>query len=197
MKPQSFLTFTLIYLLAGNLSAVEFEKDVLPIFQSKCSRCHMDGSSKGGVSLDLDKIDRDIGSGKAIVPGDVEKSDLFEVVSLPQEDGDAMPPEGKGRSLSDRELATLKEWIEGGAPLEGEAKEMEVAEEEPEMPKKPEPISGSWTNRDGVVIEATLMRVEGDKAVLQMANGRVYNYPIANLSDESQAKIKEFQAASS
>ncbi len=81
-------------------SAVEYETDIFPIFKSKCSKCHMEGSSKGGVALDLDEITKEIGSSKAIVPGDTEKSDLFEKVTLPDDDGDKMPPEGKGRPMS-------------------------------------------------------------------------------------------------
>lgn len=69
----------------------------------------MAGSSKGGVALDLGKVLKEIGSGKAIVPGDTEKSDLFEVVSLPDDEGDKIPPEGKGRPLSTGEVAKLKE----------------------------------------------------------------------------------------
>ncbi len=195
-------TLSLLALSLGALPAVEFETDILPIFEAKCSKCHMDGSSKGGVSLDLDRIGRDIGAGKAIVPGDADGSDLFEVVSLPEDDGDRMPPEGKGRPLSENELKTLKEWIMAGAPLSGEGEKMaeESAEEEKPasgLPERPEPLKGSWTNKDNVTIEATLLRVEGDKAVLQMENGKTYNYPIGDLSVESQAVVKKFMEGGS
>ena len=56
--------------LHASVSAVEYEADIFPIFQSKCSKCHMDGSSKGGIALDLDKVIKEVGAGKAIVPGD-------------------------------------------------------------------------------------------------------------------------------
>ncbi len=45
----------------------------------------------------------------------------------------------------------------------------------------------------GKEINATLIRLEGDKAVLRLAGDKIYKYPIANLSGESQAKvIKEY-----
>ncbi len=199
MKPAATLTvFSLIFL--GIASAVEFEKDILPIFEGKCKRCHMEGSSKGGVTLDLDKIDRDIGNGKAIVPNDVDGSELFQLVSLPDDDRDRMPPLDKGRPLSSNELNKLKEWIMAGAPLEGEGEKMaESAEEKKEesgLPARQEPLKGSWTNREGKTIEATLLRVEGDKAVLQMSNAQIYKYPISDLSDQSQEIVRKFAEGS-
>ena len=52
-----------------------------------------------------------------------------------------------------------------------------------------------WTNKSGKKIEATLLEVKGDKAVLKMANGKTYSYPIANLDAESQKRVREFAAA--
>lgn len=175
--------------------AVEFESDILPIFQSKCAKCHMDGSSKGGVALDSDKIGKEIGPGKAIVPGDSEKSDLVGRVTLPEDDDDHMPPMGKGRPLSEKEIGTLKEWIQAGAAVGGEKPAMEESKPDTGFTKRPDPIDGNWTNKDGKTIKATLVRVEGDKAILRM-NGKDYPYPIGNLSAESQAIIKEFAKAS-
>lgn len=123
MKTFSLIITTSFSLLVFSF-AVEFEADILPIFEKNCAKCHMDGGSKGGLSLDLDKVGRDIGSSKAIIPNDVEKSDLIERVSLPDDDGDKMPPEGKGRPLSSGNIAKLKEWIEAGAVVGDEKPEM-------------------------------------------------------------------------
>lgn len=172
-------------------SAVEYEADILPIFQSKCSKCHMDGSSKGGVALDLDKVMKEIGSGKAIVPGDTAKSDLFEVVSLPDDDGDKMPPEGKGRPLSTGEMAKLKEWIEAGAPVGDMKPEMEEEKPAADSLKRPDPIDGSWTNTSGKTIKATLIRVDGNNAILRMGT-KDYPYPIKDLNADSQGIIRKF-----
>lgn len=174
----------------------EFESDVLPALKSKCGKCHMDGNAKGDVSLDPADIAGMIGAGKAIVPGDVEKSDLFELVTLPDDDEDRMPPAGKGTPLAAGDIAKLKEWIEAGAPLGGETPAMKK-EEKPgaELSARPDPIDGTWTNRDGKAITATLLRVEGSNAVLRM-NGKEFSYPISNLSDADQAKIRGFGEAS-
>jgi len=173
--------------------ALDFESDILPIFESKCARCHMEGSSKGGVALDLDRIGREIGAGKAIVPGDVEGSELHEMVSLPEDDGDKMPPQGKGRPLSDREMEKLREWIESGAVVGNEEPAME--EKKPEgLPERPDPIEGDWTNTSGKTIRATLVRVDGDAAILRMG-GKDYPYPVSQLNAEGQKIVRKFAEA--
>ena len=101
-----------------------------------------------------------------------------------------MPPQGKGRPLSATEVAKLKEWIEAGAIVGNEEPEMTEAAPE-EKPQRPSPIEGSWTNTDGKTIEATLLRVEGDKAILRMGT-RDYPYPIENLDAAAQATIRNF-----
>jgi len=177
--------------------AVEYEADILPIFQSKCSKCHMEGNSKGGLALDLDQISKEIGSSKAIVPGNIEKSDLFELVSLPDDDGDKMPPEGKGTPMSAGEIAKLKEWIESGAQVGSEKPEMtetDPAEKSEGLAKRPDPIEGSWTNTSGKTIKATLVRVDGDKAILRM-NGKDFPYPVGNLTADSQKVVQDFADA--
>jgi len=78
-------------------------------------------------------------------------------------------------------------------PAEAEPAEVEPAEDS-ESPTK-ESLAGVWTNKSGKKIEATLLEVKGDKAVLRMANGKTYSYPIASLDAESQKRVREFAAA--
>ncbi|MEM1440693.1 MAG: c-type cytochrome domain-containing protein [Verrucomicrobiota bacterium] len=190
MKPAVPTLLILISSLTLSVRAIDYEKDIFPIFERKCANCHVDGSSKGGVGLDLDKVGREIGEGRAIVPGNPDESDLFEVVTLPEDDNDIMPPQGKGRPLTDGEVAKLKEWIEAGAIVGNEEPEMTEAAPA-ERPQRPSPIEGSWTNTNGKTIQATLIRVEGDNAILRMGT-RDYPYPIANLDATAQATIMQF-----
>ncbi|MDP7108050.1 MAG: hypothetical protein QGH41_13270, partial [Roseibacillus sp.] len=67
----------------------------------------------------------------------------------------------------------------------------ELGDQEPVPAGKP-PLEAVWTNQAGKKIKAALLRVEGDKALLKMANGKIYKYPISNLDAESQKKVKEF-----
>ncbi len=101
-----------------------FEKDVLPILQAKCLRCHGTDKRKG----DLDARSRPAllkggESGPSLLPGSPEKSLLWVKVA-----GDKMPP-GKDK-LTGAEKMTLRAWIEGGAPG-GSASASEDARERP------------------------------------------------------------------
>ena len=84
--------------------------------------------------------------------------------------------------LGERDLNILKLWITQGA---------ELGPDETTTSKK-KPLDGVWTNKSGKKIKATLLGVEQDKAILRMANGKIYRYPIASLDGESQRKVREF-----
>lgn len=53
----------------------------------------------------------------------------------------------------------------------------------------------SWTNREGKNIKAAFLGVEGDQVKLERSDGRRFFYPLAELSLDSQAKVKELQKA--
>jgi hypothetical protein len=97
--------------------AVSFVRDVKPLLARKCYACHGPTTSEGGLSLhEFDRAVAEVDSGlHAIVPGSVEESALWERVTS-RDDSMRMPPEGK--SLTDAELAILREWIESGAKYE-------------------------------------------------------------------------------
>ena len=162
-------------------AAIEFGKDVLPILESNCFKCHKDGKEKGDLNLEPHKIKEIIGSGRKIIPGK-PSSGLFMKMIQSDDPDNRMPP--KGSRLSEKEVQTLKLWISQGA---------ELGDHDPDgAPGAPEPLEGVWTNKGGKEIKATLLRVEGDKAVLKLQGGKIYKYAISNLSAESQAIVKEF-----
>jgi len=47
-----------------------------------------------------------------------------------------------------------------------------------------------WSNRSGDQIEAELVRVEGDRVILQTPEGRLYRVPFESLSDEDRAFVR-------
>lgn len=179
---QSWGCASAVLLLSVALGyGADFKKDVLPILESSCAKCHMGGNSKGGLSLEPDRIASAVGGSGG--------EDLIRRISMSDGGEDVMPPKSKG--LASRDVRLIKEWIEAGAPLEGEG----MVAKAPEAAKAPQPLHGEWTNSQGTTITATLIRVEGDKALLKLANGTTYPYPIGQLSPESQAKVKAFATA--
>jgi mono/diheme cytochrome c family protein len=91
---------------------VDFIRDVQPILDASCVKCHGRGKSKGGWRLDtradvLGTAD----SGPAVVLGSSERSHLIHLVA--GTDPDSVMPE-KGKRLTPEEVGILRAWIDQG-----------------------------------------------------------------------------------
>jgi len=93
---------------------LEYERDVKPILEKNCFKCHGSEKQKGGLRLDRKPSALKGGdSGEpAIVPGNSVRSHLVQLVTTNDPD-QAMPP--KGDRLKPEEVAVLQRWIDGGA----------------------------------------------------------------------------------
>ncbi len=196
-----WIPFLAVGLLVEGAVALDYERDIMPIFVKKCADCHSDaeGKAKGGFKVDdPDHLLGRLTKNNLVVPGDWDASYLFITLYRPADHEDAMPPEGKGDRLTAGEVELVQTWITEGAPING------VSGDKGEMPESSgddsmtdsetmsQPsVPKEWTNREGKTIVASLLRVEGDVALLRMTNGTVYRYPVANLSDESKAALEE------
>jgi uncharacterized membrane protein len=92
-----------------------FASRVAPIFDDKCVQCH--GPEKRKAKLRLDSFDSVMRGGKhgvVVKPGDPQGSELLRRVSLPRDNEDAMPAEGKP-GLTAAELKVIEFWITSGA----------------------------------------------------------------------------------
>jgi hypothetical protein len=81
---------------AAAKKGVTFEKDIKPLFEASCFRCHGEERQKGGLRVDSLKAVLEGGEeGKVVVPGKIKESSLLVSVSgLDPEK--AMPPKKKG-----------------------------------------------------------------------------------------------------
>ena len=117
----------------------ELNVQVRSILAHNCYKCHGSEKIKGELRLDSKKMIFKGGEdGPVIVPGDLAKSDLFRRITLPSNHKDVMP--SKGKKLSEGDIATIKFWIQKGAPWpEGTDKEINyrVAKMEPRNPPLP------------------------------------------------------------
>lgn len=90
---------------------VDFAKDVAPIFEAHCVRCHNAETHKGKFSLATREALLAGGEeGAAVVAGKSGESHLIELVSGEKPE---MPAEGAG--LSAEQVATLRRWVDEGA----------------------------------------------------------------------------------
>ncbi len=186
-----------LLLTVGTASAVDFKTQIAPIFRNKCYACHsVTRKVKGKLALDDDKIAEQIGPGKNIIPGAAMQSTMFINSTLPDDDADVMPPEGKNR-LTAAESDLFKAWITEGASLTGggAAPAPVPAAAPATMPTMPT-VGGDgpllkWTNTEGKIIEAHFMGLEGDGVLLKIpSTGVTHILPLAKLSAESQAQAK-------
>lgn len=98
----------------GDPTAVSFEKDVLPVLQTKCFSCHDAKKARSGLRLDVRaKAFAGGETGKpGVVAGKSGESEVYmRVVS--KNEKEVMPP--KGDKLTEKEAAALKVWIDAGA----------------------------------------------------------------------------------
>ena len=89
---------------------VEFNRDVRPILADKCYTCHGPDSGK---KLPL-RLDSEAAAKMAIVPGHPEESKLVQRITA-EKPAMRMPPVSSGFKLTDKEIATLRQWIAEGA----------------------------------------------------------------------------------
>ncbi|MBC7818803.1 MAG: PSD1 domain-containing protein [Planctomycetaceae bacterium] len=102
-----------------------FDKDVRPLLQAKCGRCHGEEVRKGELALHTPAgIRKGSESGPVLMPGQSAKSRLYELVR----DGE-MPPDKKN-PLTKAEVEIIRRWIDGGARFDNEtaATKLEVTQ---------------------------------------------------------------------
>ena len=97
---------------------LDFDSEVRPILSQNCFACHGPDESSREADLRLDTREgalADLGGYAAVVPGDLEASELW--LRVTAEDAyDLMPPPKSHKpQLGSEELATLRAWIEEGA----------------------------------------------------------------------------------
>ena len=96
--------------------SVEFDRDIKPIFEKSCFRCHGAEKPKSSFRLD-DRVPALKGGNNFsddIVPGDSARSRLVYFTARLVPDLE-MPPEGKGEPLATEHVALLRAWIDQGA----------------------------------------------------------------------------------
>ena len=130
---KNFLTILVLTLLLPPVLAERpapedvsfFEQKVRPLLVEHCHACHsMEAKkAKGGLYLDSkESILKGGDTGTAVVPGKPEQSLIIQAILYRKNETLLMPPKGK---LSERDIATLTEWVKRGAFYPASAKQAE------------------------------------------------------------------------
>jgi mono/diheme cytochrome c family protein len=89
---------------------------VRPLLNRRCGSCHNGDKRESGFSMATYESTLAGGdTGRAIVPGKSDSSELYRRVTLPPDDDEHMPAEGK-TPLTDEQIRIVRWWIDAGAP---------------------------------------------------------------------------------
>jgi hypothetical protein len=114
MKFTLFIAITLMGAL-DRAAAVDYGRDVLPILSDKCYHCHGPDEKARKAKLRLDLKESALrAKDPIVVPGKSGVSELVRRITTTNVD-DIMPPSDSNRSLSAKEIETLRRWVDEGA----------------------------------------------------------------------------------
>lgn len=120
---------------------ISFNRDIRPILSENCFACHGFDPKTRKADLRLDTRDgalQKLDDGPAILPGKPAESLVYQRVVTEDED-DLMPPPSSKKTLTPRQKAVLKKWIEQGAAWEEHWAYTPVV-----RPAMPRPDDGGW-----------------------------------------------------
>ena len=156
---SAFLAVTNLAESAPASPQIEFNRDIRPLFARHCTACH--GGVKEAGKISFLYRDKALAAGKsgerAIVPGDVEKSEVMRRVSSKDPD-EVMPKPDHGPRLTDQEIATLQQWIKEGARWSEHWSFVP-----PEKPVKPVPKNKAWATTSADEFILARLEAEGLK----------------------------------
>ena len=99
--------------------ALLFEEVVQPILIQRCGQCHREGKMKGQFSVQtLETLLKGGKTRAAIVAGSLNKSELFNRITLDPSNEKYMPADGK-TPLTKAEIEIIQWWIEKGMATKG------------------------------------------------------------------------------
>ena len=133
MTPQSKTLrslglIVLVLAFAPSTQAVDFEKEIWPIIETSCVKCHMapykdpkrgrTKNPKAGLRFDTAEFimkgaEEDGEWEKVIIPGKPSDSSFYTLITLDEDHDDVMPP--KGDLLTKEQQELIKKWIADGA----------------------------------------------------------------------------------
>jgi uncharacterized membrane protein len=89
---------------------------VHPLLERRCMTCHNADKRENGFSMATYESTLKGGdTGANVVPGKSEESELYRRITLPHDDDDFMPAEGKTPLTADQ-VKIVRWWIDAGAP---------------------------------------------------------------------------------
>lgn len=112
-----YVTTAIICAVSLPVKAVDFNRDLRPILSNNCFACHGPDTAarQADLRLDIEKSATAEHDGHAaIIPGNLERSELIRRITSDDED-ERMPPKESNKHLKPQEIELLKRWVKEGA----------------------------------------------------------------------------------
>jgi hypothetical protein len=119
-------------------SRVDFDREVRPILSDNCFACHGPDENQRKAKLRFDTKEGAFAKPGVITPGDASKSRLYQRVSSKDQDM-VMPPPSSEHKLTEKQIETIKRWIDEGAKWDEH-----WAFIPPRRPEIPKVTNASW-----------------------------------------------------
>jgi hypothetical protein len=124
-----------------------YDARVAPIFEQHCVGCHGEKKHKAELRLDsFEHLMKGSDTGAVVKAGDTKASELFRRITLPSEDDEVMPSDGKPH-LSANEIKVIELWIAGGASREKTIADFPNAPAAPRAKAPIVPLAPDWHAR--------------------------------------------------
>ena len=101
---------------AAKTPGVTFAKDIKPLFEKSCFKCH--GAEKQKGKLRLDSLEATLKGGENapnVIVSNSAKSPLVWSIARVGDEDDFMPPKDKGEPLTREQVGLVRAWIDQGA----------------------------------------------------------------------------------
>ena len=109
-------------------NVVAFNDVVQPILKEGCYNCHGPNKQKGKLRFDeKEAIIKGGKSGKTVVAGKPEESEMIKRLLLPRDHEDHMPPKNKAQ-LTKQQISVLQWWVNAGADFNKKVSELKQSE---------------------------------------------------------------------
>ncbi|MBA3313497.1 MAG: PSD1 and planctomycete cytochrome C domain-containing protein [Planctomycetota bacterium] len=142
---RSLAFFLTCWTTAAVAGPPDFGRDIAPLLQRHCIECHGPKAQEGDLRFD----DRGAflaggSSGKVLIAGQPDESEILRRVLLPADDPEHMP--SNGSALTADEIAALQDWIVAGAAWPADyAFDTHWAYVAPKRPNPPDLKNAAWS----------------------------------------------------
>jgi len=169
--------------------AFVYQNAIQPLFQNRCYSCHGSEKQKGKLRLDQQEYILKGGkTGKIIVPGKADESELVKRLMVPINNEEHMAPKEKAQ-LTENEVKLLKWWINNGAGFKKKFKDLP-------QPEDIKPVLASLQKGEGAVEKAKTgdlpledVKMADNNVLKKLADAGVTVFPVTQNSNYLSANF--------